>query len=154
MSVGLEIDEGGVARVTLRRPEAGNTIDLETARGLREAARACAREHVRAVLLPGEGRSFCVGGDLRDFAALTGDALEKHLIAVTGALHDALRAFAALDAPPIPAARVSRPSSTRGCRSSRVSHPVPDRRPPWRSPCRKHSSSAPSAGRHVHAVRG
>lgn len=99
MTVGLEIDEGGLARVTLRRPEAGNAIDLETARALREAARACARQHVRAVLLTGEGRSFCVGGDLREFAAFAGDALAKHLIAVTDALHDALREFAAIDAP-------------------------------------------------------
>ncbi|WP_433170246.1 enoyl-CoA hydratase-related protein [Actinoallomurus sp. CA-150999] len=99
MTVGFEIDEGGLARVTLRRPEAGNAIDLETARGLREAARACAGKHVRAVLLTGEGRSFCVGGDLREFATLTGEALEKHLIAVTDALHEALRAFAAMDAP-------------------------------------------------------
>lgn len=99
MSVGFDIDDGGLARVTLRRGGAGNAIDLETARGLREAARACEREHVRAVLLTGEGRSFCVGGDLREFSALSGEALEKHLVAVTDALHDALRTFAAIDAP-------------------------------------------------------
>jgi 2-(1,2-epoxy-1,2-dihydrophenyl)acetyl-CoA isomerase len=99
MRVGIDIHDDGLAHVTLRRGEAGNAIDLEMARGLLEAARACAREPVRAVLLTGEGKSFCVGGDLREFSQLSGEALEKHLIAVTDALHDALRTFAAIDAP-------------------------------------------------------
>lgn len=54
MSVGIEIHDGGLAHVTLSRAEAGNAIGLETAHGLREAAHACAREDVRAVLLDGE----------------------------------------------------------------------------------------------------
>ncbi|GAA2418228.1 enoyl-CoA hydratase/isomerase family protein [Streptomyces coeruleofuscus] len=103
MSVGVEIDDSGLARVTLRRGEAGNAIDLDLARGLLEAARACERAAVRAVLLTGEGKSFCVGGDLREFSRLSGEALEKHLTAVTDALHDALRTFAASDAPVVAA---------------------------------------------------
>ncbi|MFZ3572743.1 enoyl-CoA hydratase/isomerase family protein [Streptomyces sp. BH097] len=89
----------GLARLTLRRGEAGNAIDLAMARGLLDAARACDKVGVRAILLSAEGRSFCVGGDLREFSTLTGDALAEHLTAVTEALHDALRTFAALDAP-------------------------------------------------------
>lgn len=103
MRVGIEIQDDGLARVTLRRGEAGNAIDLEMARGLLDAARACEREAVRAVLLTGEGKSFCVGGDLREFSRLSGEALEKHLVAVTDALHDALCAFAAIDAPMVAA---------------------------------------------------
>ncbi|MFD6170943.1 enoyl-CoA hydratase/isomerase family protein [Streptomyces coeruleorubidus] len=103
MSVGVEIDDSGLARVTLRRGEAGNAIDLDLARGLLEAARACERAAVRAVLLTGEGKSFCVGGDLREFSRLSGEALEKHLTAVTDALHDALRTFTASDAPVVAA---------------------------------------------------
>ncbi|WP_234436008.1 enoyl-CoA hydratase/isomerase family protein [Streptomyces sp. NRRL S-813] len=103
MTVTTEIDEGGLAHVTLRRGEAGNAIGLETARGLLDAARACERGSVRAVLLTAEGKSFCVGGDLREFSKLSGEALEKHLIAVTDALHEALRTFAALDAPMVAA---------------------------------------------------
>ncbi|MEV6586660.1 enoyl-CoA hydratase/isomerase family protein [Streptomyces acidicola] len=105
MSVGIDIRPDGLAHVTLRRAEAGNAIDLETARGLLDAARACERESVRAVLLTGEGKSFCVGGDLREFARLSGAALEKHLLAVTGALHEALRTFAVIDAPMVAAAQ-------------------------------------------------
>lgn len=102
-SVGIEIDDGGLARVTLRRGGAGNAIDLDLARGLLDAARACERAAVRAVLLTGEGKSFCVGGDLREFSRLSGEALEKHLTAVTDALHGALRTFAASDAPVVAA---------------------------------------------------
>lgn len=103
MSVGIEIHDGGLAHVTLSRAEAGNAIGLETAHGLREAAHACAREDVRAVLLDGEGRSFCVGGDLREFSRFSGESLERHLLAVTEALHDALRTFATIDAPMVAA---------------------------------------------------
>jgi 2-(1,2-epoxy-1,2-dihydrophenyl)acetyl-CoA isomerase len=90
---------GGIAHVTLDRAEHGNAIDLRMARDLHAAARRCRDEGARVVLLRGAGRSFCVGGDLREFAALEGAALREHLAAVTGELHDALRVFAALDAP-------------------------------------------------------
>ncbi|MFD7923461.1 enoyl-CoA hydratase/isomerase family protein [Streptomyces sp. NPDC059740] len=103
MSVGCALGDEGLARVTLCRPEAGNAIDLATARGLLDAARACAAGKARAVLLTAQGRSFCVGGDLREFSALSGRALERHLLAVTGALHEALRTFAAIDAPMVAA---------------------------------------------------
>ncbi|MFI0777476.1 enoyl-CoA hydratase/isomerase family protein [Streptomyces sp. NPDC021212] len=102
MSVGIDIDDG-LAHLTLRRGEAGNAIGLDMARGLLDAARTCAAEGVRAVLLTGEGKSFCVGGDLREFSRLSGEALEKHLTAVTDLLHDALRTFAASDAPVVAA---------------------------------------------------
>lgn len=101
--VGIDIRDDGLARVTLRRGDAGNAIGLATARGLLDAALACQRADVRTVLLTGEGRSFCVGGDLREFARLDGAALEEHLIAVTDALHEALRIFARLDAPMVAA---------------------------------------------------
>jgi 2-(1,2-epoxy-1,2-dihydrophenyl)acetyl-CoA isomerase len=96
--VSMETSDG-VAHVRLCRPERGNAIDLATARGLLAAATRCERDAVRAVVLSGAGRSFCVGGDLREFAELSGGALAGHLRAVTDALHDALRGFARLDAP-------------------------------------------------------
>ncbi|WP_234357086.1 enoyl-CoA hydratase/isomerase family protein [Streptomyces sp. NBRC 110028] len=102
MTVAIAIDDG-LAHLTLRRGEAGNAIGLDMARGLRDAARICAAEGVRAVLLTGEGKSFCVGGDLREFSRLSGAALEEHLTAVTDALHEALRTFAAGDAPVVAA---------------------------------------------------
>jgi methylglutaconyl-CoA hydratase len=57
--------EGGVARVTLNRPEKRNALNDELVAGLKEALRdADAREDVRAVLLTGAGADFCSGADL------------------------------------------------------------------------------------------
>ncbi|WP_433510361.1 enoyl-CoA hydratase/isomerase family protein [Nonomuraea sp. CA-143628] len=97
-SVTVEVLDG-VADIVLCRGERGNAIDLDLARELRNAAQVCLSENVRAVLLRGAGRAFCVGGDLREFSGLRGRALEEHLIEVTDALHGALRIFATMDAP-------------------------------------------------------
>jgi len=96
--VSVEV-RSGVAHVVMRRADRGNAIDLAMAQGLLAAATACGQDGVRAVLLRGEGRSFCVGGDLREFSTLAGQELAEHLDAVTAALHGALRIFAAMDAP-------------------------------------------------------
>lgn len=98
MRVTVEVDGEGLARVEMRRG-AGNAIDLSMARALLDAARECEKARVRAVLLTGRGRSFCVGGDLKEFAALSGERLARHLSDVTDALHGALRILVGLDAP-------------------------------------------------------
>lgn len=57
--------EGGVARITLRRPRQANRLsvdDLATLRGFIEAIDANAA--VRVLVLAGEGRHFCSGFDL------------------------------------------------------------------------------------------
>jgi 2-(1,2-epoxy-1,2-dihydrophenyl)acetyl-CoA isomerase len=57
----------GVARITLNRPDAMNALDLATKQALKEAVeRAGADQDVRAVVLTGSGRAFCVGQDLRE----------------------------------------------------------------------------------------
>ncbi|MEU6357396.1 enoyl-CoA hydratase/isomerase family protein [Streptomyces sp. NPDC047072] len=104
MRVTAEVDGDRLARVELCRGS-GNAIDLQMARSLLDAARECERAGVRAVLLTGRGRSFCVGGDLKEFARLSGARLAEHLTAVTDALHGALRVFAGLDAPLVVAAQ-------------------------------------------------
>lgn len=55
----------GVQVITLNRPEVLNSFHLPMARELQDAlAVAAADDHIRAVLLTGEGRGFCAGQDL------------------------------------------------------------------------------------------
>ena len=57
----------GLATVTLNRPDAMNALDLELKAALRDTLRRAAEdESVRAVLLTGNGRAFCVGQDLKE----------------------------------------------------------------------------------------
>lgn len=59
----------GLATVTLDRPDAMNSLDTATKEALLDAVqRAAAADDVRAVVLTGTGRAFCVGQDLREHA--------------------------------------------------------------------------------------
>jgi len=61
---------GDVAVITLNRPEQGNAINADLARSFLEVVLTCAAdETVRCVVLTGAGRMFCVGGDVKAFAA-------------------------------------------------------------------------------------
>ena len=66
----------GVATLTLNRPEAMNALSTELKVVLRDTLRELATDDaVRAVVLTGTGRGFCVGQDLREHAdALASDA--------------------------------------------------------------------------------
>jgi len=65
----------GVATVTLNRPGAMNALNTEIKTALRDTLLAAADDPgVRAVLLTGTGRAFCVGQDLSEHAQnLAGD---------------------------------------------------------------------------------
>ncbi|HEX2056791.1 MAG TPA: enoyl-CoA hydratase-related protein [Actinomycetota bacterium] len=62
---------GGVATVTIDRPERRNAINPEVVRGIAAALeRAEADDSIRAVVLTGSGEAaFCAGGDLGGMAA-------------------------------------------------------------------------------------
>jgi 2-(1,2-epoxy-1,2-dihydrophenyl)acetyl-CoA isomerase len=92
---------GGIATVTFAAPDNGNAIGLEFAQALGGATRRCQEPDVRAVILTAIGRSFCVGGDLREFAAHPRSNLSDHLNEVTSALHTAIMDLTTLTAPVI-----------------------------------------------------
>jgi methylglutaconyl-CoA hydratase len=72
--------EAGVAHVRLSRPEKRNAFDDRTAAALLEAFAALERrDDVRAVLLVGEGPTFCAGGDLAWMARAAGWTREENL---------------------------------------------------------------------------
>ncbi len=57
----------GVATITLNRPERLNALTFEIYRELTDTFAALrSEEEVRAVVLTGEGRAFCSGGDVHD----------------------------------------------------------------------------------------
>jgi enoyl-CoA hydratase/carnithine racemase len=57
--------DGGVALITLDRPDARNAFSGPMGRSLGEAYRACDRDDaVRAVIVTGAGDSFCTGADM------------------------------------------------------------------------------------------
>lgn len=67
----LTARDGAVATITLNRPDSMNSLDLEAKRALLGALRAAAADaEVRAVVLTGRGRGFCVGQDLKEHVEL------------------------------------------------------------------------------------
>ncbi len=92
-----------VAHITLNRPEAANSINMEMASDLMHAMMRCGEDPaVRAVLITGAGRIFCSGGDLKEFAA-QGEHLPYHLKEMTTYLHAAISHLTRMD-PPVVAA--------------------------------------------------
>jgi enoyl-CoA hydratase/carnithine racemase len=62
--------EGPVATITLNRPAAFNSIDLSIAKKLEQlGAEVEASDDVRVLVIEGEGRAFCAGGDLQTIGA-------------------------------------------------------------------------------------
>ncbi|SHH47923.1 Enoyl-CoA hydratase [Jatrophihabitans endophyticus] len=74
----------GVATLTLNRPESMNSLSVALKEALLAAVReASADPAVRAVVLAGNGRGFCVGQDLREHVALleSGDPAPLNTVA-------------------------------------------------------------------------
>ena len=93
----------GVAWVRLARPEQANTMNLELSKDLHEAALRCGDDaEIRVVVLTGEGRFFCAGGDAR-YLAGEGDALPRAVREATTYIHAAISRFARMDPPVIAA---------------------------------------------------
>jgi enoyl-CoA hydratase/carnithine racemase len=76
-----EVRAGGVAWITLNRPERLNALTFEVYRELTATFAALQSEtDVRAVVITGAGRAFCSGGDVRDIIAdLQSLDLQGHL---------------------------------------------------------------------------
>ena len=58
--------DGAIATITLNRPAAFNAIDLTIARKLEQLADGVeASDEIKVLVIEGEGRAFCAGGDLQ-----------------------------------------------------------------------------------------
>ena len=91
-----ELAPSGVATITLTRPDTLNSLTFEVYEELRETFAALDEEDaVRAVLITGEGRAFCSGGDVNSIIGELFARDMKGLLAftrVTGALIRNIRA--------------------------------------------------------------
>jgi 2-(1,2-epoxy-1,2-dihydrophenyl)acetyl-CoA isomerase len=101
----LRVDrDGAVVTLTLNRPDALNALDVPLKVALRTAVEEIhADRGVRAVVLTGAGRAFCVGQDLREHVdALAGP---DPLSTVAEHYNPLVTALAGLDRPVIAAVR-------------------------------------------------
>jgi 2-(1,2-epoxy-1,2-dihydrophenyl)acetyl-CoA isomerase len=82
--------DGGLARVTLDRPDAMNGMTNQMVREARDALELAASDStVRVLVLTGEGRAFCPGADLKHFTAGGKDErLTSREFKVTTLLHE------------------------------------------------------------------
>jgi 2-(1,2-epoxy-1,2-dihydrophenyl)acetyl-CoA isomerase len=69
--------EGGVLTITLNRPEVLNAFTKETHKQLLAALKDARADDVRAVVLTGAGRGFCVGQDLNEFREGAEDVADR-----------------------------------------------------------------------------
>jgi 2-(1,2-epoxy-1,2-dihydrophenyl)acetyl-CoA isomerase len=105
-AIRLEIREH-VAHLTLTRGDAANTLNLAGGREFAAAAYAIRKDaSVRAVLLRGEGKNFCFGGDLRGMMEAGGD-VNAYLRELTTEVHAGLIHLARSNAPVVAAVQGS-----------------------------------------------
>lgn len=65
--------EGAVLTITLNRPDVLNAFNADMHRALAAALKEARSSDVRAVVVTGAGRGFCVGQDLTEFREAPGD---------------------------------------------------------------------------------
>ena len=91
--------DGAVLTVTLNRPDVLNALNVGTLQQLEAALKAARADDVRAVVITGAGRGFCVGQDLSEFREDAGDIGTR----LRGNYHPSIRAIRALEKPVIAA---------------------------------------------------
>src|SRR5277367_3789409 len=86
--------EGGVARLTLNRPDKLNSFNVRMHEEVRHALDAVRGGSARVLVLSGAGRGFCAGQDLADRSVTPGgesvdlgDSIEKYYKPLVLALH-------------------------------------------------------------------
>lgn len=96
--------QAGVATVTFSRPEAMNSLDVATKEALLSALREVAHDtDVRAVVLTGTGRAFCVGQDLKEHIGLLQHDTEALWRTVAEHYNPVVELIATMDKPVIAA---------------------------------------------------
>lgn len=90
-TVKYEFNEN-VAIITFNRPEALNALSLQLTKDLFSAISKAIADGARAIVLTGEGRAFCSGGDLREMQSMwkKEGRIEAFMEEPLKALHDVI----------------------------------------------------------------
>jgi 2-(1,2-epoxy-1,2-dihydrophenyl)acetyl-CoA isomerase len=100
--------DNGVLTITLNRPDVLNAFNAAMHRELAAALAEAQADEVRAVVVTGAGRGFCVGQDLTEFREAAGDIRDR----LESTYHPNVRAVRALEKPVI--AAVNGPAAGAG----------------------------------------
>jgi 2-(1,2-epoxy-1,2-dihydrophenyl)acetyl-CoA isomerase len=100
--------DGAVLTITFNRPDVLNAFNAALHAALRGALKDARDPEIRAVVVTGAGRGFCVGQDLTEFRDATGDIADR----LRGTYHPNLLALRALEKPVI--AAVNGPAAGAG----------------------------------------
>jgi 2-(1,2-epoxy-1,2-dihydrophenyl)acetyl-CoA isomerase len=100
--------DGGVLTITLNRPDVLNAFNAGLHRALAAALKEARSGDVRAVVITGAGRGFCVGQDLTEFREAAVDIGER----LRGNYHPNILALRALEKPVL--ASVNGPAAGAG----------------------------------------
>jgi 2-(1,2-epoxy-1,2-dihydrophenyl)acetyl-CoA isomerase len=100
--------DGAVLTITLNRPEVLNAFNQAVHAGLRVALEDARAEEIRAVVITGAGRAFCVGQDLAEFREGEADVAGR----LRSLYHPNVLAIRALEKPVI--AAVNGPAAGAG----------------------------------------
>jgi 2-(1,2-epoxy-1,2-dihydrophenyl)acetyl-CoA isomerase len=96
--------QDGVATVTLNRPEQYNAFAGRMRQEIVEVIDDVAGDRdIRAVIITGAGKAFCVGGDVNEFVSGTTRALEQQVSSERHAMCKAVLAINAMEKPVIAA---------------------------------------------------
>jgi enoyl-CoA hydratase/carnithine racemase len=75
----LDVDDDGVATLTLNRPDSRNALSEPVSSGIVDSLNELeARTGIRCLVLTGSGGSFCAGGDVNSMMELMSDAVPLH----------------------------------------------------------------------------
>ena len=110
MTAVLYSSSGGIATITLNRPESRNALNLEMCEGLIEcSSRIASSQDVKVVFVKGNGQAFCAGADLKERQGM-------NEVQVRARRMKAFEAYAAIEALPTPSiAVVEGPAVGSGC---------------------------------------
>ncbi|MBI4393981.1 MAG: enoyl-CoA hydratase/isomerase family protein [Euryarchaeota archaeon] len=94
--------QDGIGELTFTRPDRFNALNENGARQFRrEIERVAADAAVRALIITGEGKAFCAGADVSEFAEKMDKDPVAAVKALTGELHPAILAMRGMEKPTV-----------------------------------------------------